>query len=62
MAEVEVPLPLAEVPLAEVPLPLAEVPLAHSEIVTVAPSEMDERHGYSVATGEYTVETAEGVL
>ena len=60
MAEVEVPLPLAEVPLAEVPL--AEVPLAHSEIVTVAPSEMDERHGYSVATGEYTVETAEGVL
>ena len=55
MAEVEAPLPLAEVPLAE-------VPLAHSEIVTVAPSEMDEQHGYSIATGEYTVETAEGVL
>ena len=35
-----------------------DLPLAHSEIVTVAPSEME--HGYSVATGEYTVEATEG--
>ena len=37
---------------------LAEVPLAHSEIVSVAPSEMER--GYSVATGEFTIEATEG--
>jgi hypothetical protein len=37
---------------------LAEVPLAHSEIMPVAASSELER-GYSVATGEFTIEATE---
>ena len=38
---------------------LAGVPVAHSVIVTVKPSEIE--HGYSIATGGFTIEASEVV-